>query len=132
MEYVSACFQSFASEGLRNDTSLANIIMDSLPFCLKYSSRPLTQYYSVSTAGNLFFMKNTDNARLETLIEQVISLGDTINDPEAMQALAIAFAKLTQDEFSMAILEKKSLFPGLLKLTLELLKMCGKELIHAM
>eukprot|EP00605_Chrysophyceae_sp_TOSAG23-4_P002392 GSChrysophyteH1.ASY1.ANO1.2648.1 assembled CDS len=132
MEYVSACFQSFASEGLRNDTSLANIIMDSLPLCLKYSSRPLTQYYSVSTAGNLFFMKNTDNARLETLIEQVISLGDTINDPEAMQALAIAFAKLTQDEFSMAILEKKSLFPGLLKLTLELLKMCGKELIHAM
>ena len=131
MEYISACFQQFASEGLLGDSSLANSIMDALPQCLSQSSRPLTQFYSVTTAGNLFFMKNTDSHKLETLIERVISLGDTITDPEAMEALAVALAKLTQDEFSMAILEKKQLFDGMLKLVLELLNVCGDHLVMA-
>ena len=131
MEYLSACFQLFASEGVRDDMTLANTIMDALPRCLSSSALPLTQYYSVTTAGNLFFMKGTDHTKLETLIARVISLGDTITDPEAMEALAVALAKLTQDEFSMAILAKKNLYDGMLKLVLELLSKCNDDLVFA-
>jgi len=131
MELAAACFHSFTGEALRGNISLANMIMDAVPHCLGETALPSTQYFSVTTAGNLFFMKDTDSRKLEILIEKIISLGDTLTDSEAMEALVVALAKLSQDEFSMNILERRGLFDSMLKLVLQLLSVTESKYILA-
>ena len=121
LELAAACFHAFTGQALRGNISLANMIMDAVPLCLGETAKPLTQFFSVTTAGNLFFMKDTDSRKLEILIEKVISMGDTLTDAEAMEALTVALAKLSQDDFSMAILERRGLFDNMLKLIIQLL-----------
>ncbi len=131
MELCSACFYAFTAEGLRGNTALANRIMDALPRCLGETAKPLTQYYSVTCAGNIFFMENTDSVKLEMLIEKVISMGDTLTDLEAIEALTVALAKLSQDEFSMNILKRRGLFDMMLRLILQLLAKSGEKYVTA-
>lgn len=118
-EYASACLFNLAQQSMRGMTTLANETMAILPILLA-DENPLTQYFAISTAGDLFFMKGTDPHYLEMLIEGVIAKGGVLTDEDAIEGLLVALAKLSQDEFSMNILETNSLYPGMLNLLLDL------------
>ena len=118
-EYASACLFNLAQQSMRGMTQLANETMTILPKLLA-DENPLTQYFAISTAGDLFFMKGTDPRYLQTLIEGVIAKGSVLVDEDAIEGLLVALAKLSQDEFSTNILEANALFPGMLDLLLDL------------
>ncbi len=54
LQYCAACFHIFTREKLRDQKHLSVLIIDSMTVLLK-SSDPLTQFFSISTSGNLFF-----------------------------------------------------------------------------
>mgnify|MGYP006077615087 CR=1 FL=1 len=69
-------------------------------------------------------MEDTDHEALEILVSKVVDIGDRLTDKDAIEALCVTLAKLTQDEFSMRILEKRNLFDSMLTMVLNLLSSC--------
>lgn len=122
-EYASTCLYKLAEDNVRGNTKLANMIMDVVG---KYmgSAVPLTQYFAVATAGNLFFLRGTETKKLEHLIYEVLQKGKSLQNVEASEGLSIALAKLTQDDFSMSILERRGFYDDMLTLLLKLLEQC--------
>lgn len=53
-QYCAACFHLFTKEELRGMKELSSNIIDSMNILLK-STDPLTQYFAISSSGNLFF-----------------------------------------------------------------------------
>lgn len=124
LEYVSACLYQLAEQSMRGNIALADEVMGLLPKLIS-SEKPLTQYFAISAAGDLFFMKGTSAEKLESLIKNVIEKGSVLVDEDAVEGLLVALAKLSQDDFSMAILEKNNLFLGMLTLLLDLSSKCS-------
>ena len=59
---------------MRGNIVLANEVMVYFPKLIA-SEKPLTQYFSISIAGDLFFMKGTSSKNLEFLIKNVVEKG---------------------------------------------------------
>ena len=120
-EYASACLYKLAQQNMRGMTALADQSMAILPKLIA-EENPLTQFFAIATAGDLFFLKGTDPHYLKILIEGVVAKGSVLTDEDAIEGLLVALAKLSQDEFSMSILEQNNLYPGMLNLLLNLQK----------
>lgn len=110
LQHVASCFHIFTQDNLRNDRKLAVSLTRALPKLLQ-SEDPVTQYYSVATAGNLFFTSinaSSDNisSDLEHLVLTFAESAKNITDHAATQAVTVAFAKLSQEERFMSILHQ--------------------------
>jgi len=106
LQHVACCFHIFTQDNLRGNAKLAVALTRALPKLLQ-SKDPVTQYYSVATAGNLFFMslaQDTISSDLEHLVLTFREAARFITDHAATQAVTEAFAKLSQEERFMTIL----------------------------
>eukprot|EP01038_Epipyxis_sp_PR26KG_P006972 gene6972-9532_t len=128
MQYCAACVQIFTKEGLRGLKDLAVPIIDVLSILLKCAD-PLTQYFSISSSGNLFFNNLCNNwTKIEQLVQHFITTGHSITDPAATQALALALAKMSQENTYITVIEKMRLLNQTLELLLLLLKTSSPSL----
>lgn len=120
IQYCSASYFIFTKEKLRNITTMSGIIVDSMNVLLK-SSDYITQFFSISSAGNLFFDNLiNDEEKLTQLVKFFILNGPSITDPAAKQALALALAKLLQNSVYADIIDSINLLPSVLDLLVSL------------
>lgn len=119
-QYAAACSHIFTETRGRDNSRLLSLITNGIPRLLD-SSEPLTQYYAVSAAGNIFFLNLIEDAeQIKSLLITFVEAGPRITDPAAVQALALAIGKLSQEESYMQSLEKLKLFDPLFDLLLVL------------
>eukprot|EP01032_Pedospumella_encystans_P014519 gene14519-16666_t len=129
LQYCSACLHMFTKEEIRGMKHLALNIIDSMRILLTCSD-PLTQFFAISSSGNLFFNNLCNNAvKVEQLVLAFVQHGPNISDPAANQALALALAKLSQEASYMAVIEKLGLLRSVLELLLKLLDLHKNSLL---
>ena len=118
LQYASSCFHIFAQDNVRNDRKLAMLLIRALPKLLT-SVDPVTQYYVVETAGNMFFSSGCgDVSDLQTLVLKFVEASPNITDNAAIQALTVAFAKLSQESKYMDMLIQNKVLFRIIKLLL--------------
>jgi len=123
LQHCAACFHLFTREQIRGIKRLAVGIIDCTSGLLMCAD-PLTQFFAISSAGNLFFNNLcNDQSKVEQLVLAFVEHGPAIKDPAANQALALALAKLSQEQSYMAVIEKLGLLRQVLQLLLKLLHM---------
>jgi hypothetical protein len=79
LQYCSACLFIVTRERLRGLRDLSSKVIDSMSILMP-STDPLTQYFAISTAGNLFFGNLIgDHGKLELLIQYFVNSGKDIS-----------------------------------------------------
>jgi hypothetical protein len=120
IQYCSACFHIITREKLRGLRHLASPIISAMSILLK-SEDAITQFFAISSAGNLFFENICDdNQKIEELVQYFVESGNGIIDSAAKQALALALAKLSQETKYVEVIEKLSLLNVVLVLLMDL------------
>ena len=129
-QYAAACSHIFTETRGRDNSRLLSLITNGIPRLLD-SEEPLTQYYAVSSAGNIFFLNLVEDAeQIKALLVKFVEAGPRITDPAAVQALALAIGKLSQEESYMHSLEILKLFDPLVELLLILQRNHQAKLIQ--
>jgi hypothetical protein len=119
-QYGSACLHIFTKEEIRGMKHLSVAIIESMSVLLKCSD-PLTQFFAISSSGNLFFNNLCeDPSKIEQLVSNFVKHGPQITDGAANQALSLALAKLSQEKTYMMVIEKLGLTKNVLDLLLRL------------
>lgn len=119
-QYGSACLHIFTKEEIRGMKHLSVAIIESMCILLKCSD-PLTQFFAISSSGNLFFNNLCeDPSKIEQLVSSFVKHGPQITDGAANQALSLALAKLSQEKTYMMVIEKLGLTKNVLDLLLRL------------
>jgi len=117
LQYCAACMQIFTKEKTRGMNHLAAHIVDAMVLLLQ-SSDPTIQFYVITTCGDIFFNHLcNDPVKVEQLIQHFIQQGSLVNDPQNIQALALALAKVCQvDSYMLTMIRLQ-----LLRVVFELL-----------
>lgn len=124
LQYSAACVSIFTKAQMRGNSSLASKVMVSLNK-LVFVQDALTQYYSISSAGFLFFAKSftgIPSTIIDKLVTSFIEVGPVVAEPTAKQALALSIAKLSQEDSYMEILSRLDLLYPVIDLLVNLLK----------
>lgn len=124
LQYAAACVSIFTKAQMRGNSSLAAKVMVSLNKLL-FVQDALTQYYSISSAGFLFFAKSFNDipsSVIDKLVTSFIEVGPVVAEPTAKQALALSIAKLSQEDSYMDILARLDLLYPVINLLVSLLK----------
>ena len=107
---------------------LALYVVDAMVLLLQ-SLDTTIQFYVITTCGDIFFNNlwfscffplfnvviilfrkfSNDPVKVEGLIQEFIQQGTTVTEPQSLQALALASAKLTQVDSYMQIMSEKDL-----------------------
>jgi len=120
IQYCTACFHIVTKEKLRGLKQLANCIIDAMSVVLK-SSDAITQFFAISTAGNLFFHDLCEQEnKVNQLVTVFIENGSNIIDSAAKQALALALAKLSQEMKYLRVIDQLQLLEKVLRLLIDL------------
>jgi hypothetical protein len=120
IQYCSACFHIITREKLRGLKQLAPIIINRMSILLR-SDDAITQFFGISSAGNLFFGNLCeDDDMVELLVRFFVENGSGIIDPAAKQALALALAKLSQETKYLEVIERLQLLNKVLRLLMDL------------
>lgn len=120
LQYCAACLHMVTKEKIRGQKQHALKIIETMSILLP-SKDPITQFFAISTSGNLFFGNLVDDhSKLELLIQYFVMNGASIEDPNAKQALALALAKLSEEEDYLAVIERLHLLDKVLHLLMHL------------
>ena len=123
LQYSSACIALYAADGcMRGRPALINLMVQLMPGLLQ-NHEPLTQFFCVKATGNLMFGEAFEGQEgREALIISLINAGEGVIDPDAVTALTTAVARLSQDPYSIGILEKHALLETVLDMLLRLVR----------
>jgi hypothetical protein len=128
-QYCAACLQLFTKDGMKGNSKVANKVIECLPVLLEVEDS-CCRYYSISTAGNIFFSNLCqDQGKIENLLTTFIRAGEKLNDVDAVREFSLSLAKLVVEQSYMTILEKLSLLEIILQVLLRLVKAYASDAV---